>query len=344
MKIVSSSIQMGASTSLLKSKASIVSFQATSGSNQGSNTNNFPGVTVELSENGLVMSENIQQTAKPEEVHYELTDEERGKIKLLSDFIYLLTGKRMKFYVPKLHKTSQNPVANIQSSFVLTGNRGWRISFQAAEFTHEEEHLSFESNGVIKTEDGREIQIDLKLNMSRSFTSSSMLSFNAGTAPVDPLVINFDGAGVSLGSKSYEFDLNFDGVTDNIAFVGPGSGFLALDKNANGTIDDGSELFGPSTGDGFLELSAYDQDQNGWIDENDPIYNNLSIWVREDNGEPKLFALGQVGIGAIYLGNVKSPFSLVDNSNQQLGQIRKTGIFLFESGRAGTIQHVDLAI
>lgn len=343
MKITNSSIQMGASTSHLMNKSSIVSLQTSTG-NQGNNADNFPGVALELSEDAMALSESIQQAAQPEEAQYELTDEEKGKLRLLSDFIYLLTGKRMKFYVPKLLKTSSNPDANIHSGFVLTGNRGWRISFQAAEFTHEEEHLSFETKGVIKTEDGREVQIDLKLNMSRSFTSSSMISFNAGTAPVDPLVINFGSAGASLSGKRYEFDLNMDGKKDNIAFVGSGSGFLAFDKNSNGIIDDGSELFGPSTGDGFLELSAYDQDQNGWIDENDPIYDNLSIWVREDDGEPKLFALGQVGIGAIYLGNVESPFSLVDNSNQHSGQIRKTGVFLFENGQAGTIQHVDLTI
>jgi hypothetical protein len=117
-----------------------------------------------------------------------------------------------------------------------------------------------------------------------------------------------------------------------------------LDKNKNGVVDNGKELFGPSMGNGFAELALYDGDQNGWIDESDDIYRDLSIWMREDGGEPKLVALGQAGVGAIYLGHVESQFSLKDQTNDTLGQVRQSGIFLFENGTAGTIQHVDLAI
>lgn len=344
MKIMGSSIQMEASTYQFKSKTSVESLQTWVGERQSDNTDSFPGVTVELSNDGKALSEKIPQVGKPKETLCKLSDDEKGKLRLLSDFIYLLTGKRLKFYIPKIDKVTSDAGVNIPVQSLSSGGHEWGISYQFSEITHEEEHLSFKTNGIIKTQDGREIQIDLKMNMSRSYTSSIMASFQAGTAPVDPLIINFDGAGTSLGSKSYEFDLNFDGKTDNIAFVNTGSGFLALDKNCNGIIDDGRELFGPSSGDGFLELSSYDEDRNGWIDENDAIYKNLSIWIREDNEEPRLLALGQVGIGAIYLGHVETPFSLVNNNNESLGQIQKTGIFLFENGRAGTIQHVDLSI
>jgi hypothetical protein len=48
-------------------------------------------------------------------------------------------------------------------------------------------------------------------------------------------------------------------------------------KIKDGRVNDGRELFGPITGDGFAELAAYDDDGNNWIDENDGIYDNLSI-------------------------------------------------------------------
>ena len=54
--------------------------------------------------------------------------------------------------------------------------------------------------------------------------------------------------------------------------LGSGSGFLALDKNGNGKIDDGSELFGTKSGDGFADLAEYDSDGNGWIDEKGRVY------------------------------------------------------------------------
>ena len=88
----------------------------------------------------------------------------------------------------------------------------------------------------------------------------------------------------------------------------------------------------------------HDADGNNWIDENDPIYEKLRIWTVDEKGNKQLIALGQAGVGAIYLGNVSSPFSLKDAGNNTLGQISRTGIFLNEDGTAGTIQHVDLVI
>ena len=123
-----------------------------------------------------------------------------------------------------------------------------------------------------------------------------------------------------------------------------GSGFLALDRNNNGFVDDGSELFGPQSGNGFDELAAYDEDRNGWIDENDEIFDKLRIWTLDEEGNKTLLALGQVGVGAIYLGNIRSEYGLKTMGNDSLGQIRSTGVFLKENGEVGTIQHVDLAI
>lgn len=62
----------------------------------------------------------------------------------------------------------------------------------------------------------------------------------------------------SLTERDFAFDIDLDGHADQIAFVGTGSGFLALDRNGDGEINDGSELFGPESGDGFAELAAYD--------------------------------------------------------------------------------------
>ena len=161
---------------------------------------------------------------------------------------------------------------------------------------------------------------------------------------VDPLVINFGAAGASLTQNKFDFDLNFDGTTDRISFAGPGSGFLVYDANGDGVINDGRELFGPSSGNGFAELAAYDCDGNGWIDENDSIYEHLQIWVRDPDGTDRLFALGEKGIGAIYLGNVSADYLLGSPGASPDGQIRRTGFFLRENGSAGTMQHVDIAV
>lgn len=61
--------------------------------------------------------------------------------------------------------------------------------------------------------------------------------------------------------------MDCDGKQEEISKLNAGCGYLALDKNGDGVINDGNELFGVKTGDGFYELSKYDSDLNGWIDE-----------------------------------------------------------------------------
>lgn len=74
----------------------------------------------------------------------------------------------------------------------------------------------------------------------------------------DPLVINLNSSTAQVTDQKFYFDLDADGTADRISMLKSGSGFLALDKNGNGKIDDGSELFGTQSGDGFADLEEYD--------------------------------------------------------------------------------------
>jgi len=262
-----------------------------------------------------------------------ISDEDEGKISLFNKLLEILLGKRMKFFVPTKIVFQQGPAL-----------QGWGLDYQKQEYYSEEQTMSFNSGGTIKTADGREIQFDLNLNLSRSFASESQISVKAGDALIDPLVINFDQPAAALTQNKFSFDLDNDGKVDNISFTKTGSGFLVYDKNKDGVINNGNELFGPKTGNGFTELAELDADGNNWIDENDPIYDKLQIWTKDADGIDHLFAIGEKGIGAIYLGSVNSPFSIKDGNNETQGQIEQTGIFLREDGTAGTIQHVDFSL
>jgi hypothetical protein len=209
---------------------------------------------------------------------------------------------------------------------------------------YESEATSFSAEGVVRTADGKQINISLELNMSREFFTEQSINIRAGDALKDPLVINFDGNAAQLTQREFSFDIDADGRSDQIAFVQPGSGFLALDKNADGMINDGSELFGPQTGNGFEELAAYDLDNNQWIDENDAIYEGLRIWSKDSDGNDQLVALGERGVGAIYLGRIDTPFLLKDSANETLGAVQESGIYLQEEGGVGTIQRLDLVV
>ncbi len=279
----------------------------------------------------------------------DLPDKESLKLQLLTKMIEALTGKKVHFYIPEKQKNADGK--GNKSFFtglkIGTGTLpalNWSINYQKEEYYEEKAQMSFSASGLVKTEDGRTLNIKLDLNLSRSFSSVAVTSFTAGNAAKDPLVVNYNGSSAELTQQKYSFDLDNDGNNENLSFVKNGSGFLVLDKNADGIINNGGEMFGPATGNGFLELKSYDSDGNNWIDENDPIYNHLQIWAKDEQGNDKLFAIGQVGIGAIYLGGISSDYELKDSSNTLHGAIRKTSIFLRENATAGTIQHIDLSV
>lgn len=74
------------------------------------------------------------------------------------------------------------------------------------------------------------------------------------------------------------------------------------------------------------------------------MFDRLRIWSKDEAGNDYLFALGEKGIGAIYLGSVATEFSLNGSRNRQNGALQRTGVFLRENGSAGTVQHVDLVV
>ncbi|PIE38438.1 MAG: hypothetical protein CSA52_02390 [Gammaproteobacteria bacterium] len=147
----------------------------------------------------------------------------------------------------------------------------------------------------------------------------------------------------NLSSTAFAFDLDGDGVEEQLSFAGKGSGFLVLDKNRDGRINNGSEMFGPTTGNGFNELADYDEDGNGFIDAGDAVFNQLKIWTRDEPGNDRLLSLKQAGIAAIGVTGGHSPFSVKDHYNNEYGQVQRTGITLSESGAVGSVQQINLS-
>lgn len=202
----------------------------------------------------------------------------------------------------------------------------------------ESQSMDVSMSGCVQTAT-QKIEINMNVSMSYSFTSEHQILKQQF---FDPLVLNFDGELPDLDTQNFSFDIDCDGESNQISMLKKGSGFLALDKNENGTVDDGSELFGPLNGNGFSDLKRYDSDKNGWIDENDPVFNKLRIWMKNKD-EDTLVALGETGVGAIYLGNSKGTFEIKGDDNESLGRIRGNGLFLNEDGTSGFMTQIDFA-
>ncbi len=208
----------------------------------------------------------------------------------------------------------------------------------------EHESTDFTSTGKVLTADGRSVDFTLELGMCRDFECERTQTEVNTIELRDPLIINFDGKAAELSAKRFEFDLDADGKSESLYGLGASSGYLAFDENADGVINNGSELFGTRSGNGFADLARFDDDGNHWIDESDAAFDRLRIWQRDESGQSTLGTLHDRGIGALYLGSTETPFTLTDDENRTLAQIRASGVYLTEDGRAGTLQQVDLAV
>ena len=248
--------------------------------------------------------------------------------------------------------STQGTATPASDVFNLVTSRVKILNYVSETWNIEQEDTSFSTVGTVRTKDGREINFNVNVNMSRRCEEYYKEQLNVAEFTLhDPLVINLDTDVAELSDQTFYFDLDADGEEEEISML-KGSGYLALDKNGDGVINDGSELFGTGNGDGFADLARYDEDGNGWIDENDSIWSKLKIWCKDENGNDVLYKLSDKGVGAICLENVSTDFTMqgdrkaqdgTTNANATNAVIRKTGIFLYENGNAGTVQHVDMA-
>ena len=313
------------------------------------------------------MAEQLRKLQKSGSLNMEMSDEYRMKLELLKRLFQMLTrGKALddsgnltqdspeildlrspSYRIGTESSSTSTSVKSLGSISIGTGSSGttWQRVTATSGFVSESESTTFASSGMVKTQDGRSIDFNIEVSMSRAFTSQINTLTTQNYIKTDPLVINLDTDIGSVTDQKFLFDLDSDGEEEEISFAGKGSGFLALDRNGDGRIGDGSELFGTKSGDGFKDLAAFDEDGNGWIDENDSIYSKLKVWAKGEDGNDYLINLKDADVGAIYLDNAHTQFSLKDGNNRLNGEIKKTGIYLHEStGAAGTLNHVDLAV
>lgn len=304
-----------------------------------------PRPEVALSNAGL----SAQQAESVEEETDPLDNDPRMKV--LSMMIEFMTGKPVKLMSMDELRDPGKAIPDVGQGLGEAANAapsaGFGIDYEYNSSRVEFEEVNFAAQGTVRTADGLEISFEVGFSMQRSYSESVNVRFTAGDATrqlKDPLVLDFGGPAAALSDVRFSFDLDADGTLDEVPMMAGGTGFLAFDRNANGRIDDGKELFGPTTGAGFEELAMLDSDGNGWIDESDPAFEQLRIWRPDEKGEGSQQTLAQAGVGALYLGNVATPFDLRNGANETLGLMRSSSVYLRENGSVGTVSQIDLSV
>jgi len=255
---------------------------------------------------------------------------------LLKALVEAMTGRQIDtLQVEQTNAAAQQSSAASPTPIQRNNARTLRIDLTRID---EFELTEVAFSGQFSTEDGRSISLNLSYSMQRTYSATTLNASISGGAPQDPLVLNFDGLGAALDAGGTRFDLNSDNVADALPTLRAGSAYLALDRNDDGIINNGSELFGTLSGNGYEELARLDSDGNGFIDDGDPLFARLQLFRPGEAAQ----TLADRDVGAIFLGSVGSPARLTDANNQSLGQLRATGFYLTNAGTAGLVQQIDL--
>ncbi|EMF0720702.1 calcium-binding protein, partial [Citrobacter freundii] len=137
-----------------------------------------------------------------------------------------------------------------------------------------------------------------------------------------PIILDLDGDGIeTTSSQNYTFfDHDGNGFAENTGWVGKDDGLLVLDRNDDGSIDTGGELFGNNTRlingklaqNGYEALKDLDENQDGLINNLDSAWQQLKVWQdKNGNGlvdESELLSLDEASVAEITTGYQKSDY------------------------------------
>lgn len=294
-------------------------------------------------ENGLNII--TDYTDKIKKVEYEI---EHGNTKYYELEKQLSEAGASKDEIEELIDSLENLEAALSSSGADTSGLKDKItnandSYKDMITAYEETDNSL--NEYKAASDQNDDYTDQNKNASDGMGGAAGGTGNAEGAKVDPLILDINKDGFNIETKKFGtyFDLNCDGFAEKINWTRQDA-ILTLDKNGNGIVDDGSEVFGDfhlladgsRAKNGFEALAQYDTNGDGVIDENDEIFDQLKLWVDEngdgisDSGELK--TLKEMHIKAINLN-----YEYVNESTGTEALIGNVATFVYDDDSTAAI-------
>ncbi len=193
------------------------------------------------------------------------------------------------------------------------------------------DQLILVANPNVTTQDAYTVRIRMTNSDNNSY--EEVVKFNVQERTLStPLILDLDDDGVETLAQAsgVMFDIDADGKLDKTGWASADDGFLVLDVNGDGLINNASELFGEHTimsngelaRDGFNALSDYDHNQDAVLNSDDAIYSELRIW--QDSNQDgisqthELYTLLEKGVSAIDF----NPSQIAENNQGNLIGLR----------------------
>ncbi|MDP5150213.1 hypothetical protein [Rheinheimera baltica] len=213
-------------------------------------------------------------------------------------------------------------------------NNGQRIATTEWELGYQSVQANF--SGQLQMQDGNSVSFAFEFSMQVSWARYSYTE-----QPLqDPLIVSLDNSPAKLTDSQTEFDLFSNGSTVQLPQLAAQQFYLAYDRNKDQQVNNGTELFGPQSGQGFAELAEFDDNGNGFIDPGDDIWQYLYLW----RPQQQLLSMTEAKLGAFSVSSAATPMPLLDKQQQQSGEIQRSGLAFTENARPVLVQQIDLVV
>lgn len=278
----------------------------------------------------------ISKTLSEEEIR---AREQKRKTEILLDLVERLTGEKPELSLDDVIDISGENTGAMNVTLNSSGFDKLRQTLEANPKIPAETNVSISPTLI---------QISGKPAETPSQSTTTIPSANTTSQPaspapkrIDPIVISIGKSAASLRNGDISFDIDGDGTFENIALLGENDYLVAIDRNKNGIIDSGNELFGPSSGDGFLELKSLDSNNDNKLDNTDSDFGMLQLLEFSTTQKQFLHTLSAKGIENIYLNTSKTVIQLSDENKNLRAEITEKGTVRLGNNQKGAVQHLD---
>ncbi|MBV1910398.1 MAG: hypothetical protein KUG78_13935 [Kangiellaceae bacterium] len=222
--------------------------------------------------------------------------------------------------------SSDNSVdgSSVTYSYTSSFSESFELHFSNNEnsFSLDLNYSSSESQTISFKQNSDESSFSLEITSKRSFSFELSLEVTA-VEQSDPLIIDLDFSGFKFESiiSDIQFDLDGDGELEFISNLSGEDAFLAIDKNNNGVIDNGTELFGDQEGakDGFAALKLLDSNSDHQINAEDQLFHQILLLKFNEYGMQNTRTLSEQGITTLSL-NPTNNHQEYENDNLLVSQ------------------------